>query len=579
MRDSSTSPTERPGESLVGTALRDLGRLQEVAATVARHGFGELLMSTPLGLRLASSGEVPESEAGVARVPTPVRFTRLLADLGPTYIKLGQILSMRRDLLPLDWIEALETLQDDAPVISFEAVRGVVESGLGVALEQAFADFEEKPLATASIAQIHLATTHAGERVVVKVQRPGIEATMRGDLDLLFLVAQVLEASIDEMQLFGVSQVVEEFEKGLLQELDFGIEIANLLEARSNLEPGRRVKVPRPYPDLSCATVLTMEFFEGRPLRELEPRSEMARRAVEEIVHAACKQVFIDGFFHGDPHAGNILVDAEGTLCMLDMGLAGRLSEAQRDEFVTLAIATLAGDSATIARVMLRMGTPTQRVNLSDLRAEIDRIRGKYLAVDSLADLDSAAFAEEFADAAQRFRIKLAPEYSILAKAGSTIEGVVRHLHPEVDLAAISRSYVEHMLADRYAPSTLVSDFLGEASGLASLVRELPPKLDQILHDVESGNVQVRAVTPELDDVPDLLHQLAGRLGLTAFAATMTLAAALLLAVEAESAWRATVGVVCGLAATGAWTVLFWWHVVGRGKPLRLRPWIRIFRR
>jgi ubiquinone biosynthesis protein len=573
--------TSRPGSdgSLLGSARRDLGRLQEVAAIIARHGFGDLLMRTPLGPRLLRGGQVPEREAEVARAPACVRFVRLLAALGPTYIKLGQILSMRRDLLPSDWIEELETLQDNAPEISFDAVRTVVEEGLGVPLAQVFAKFDEKPLAMASIAQIHRATTHGGEHVVVKVQRPGIDDKLRGDLDLLFLAAQVLEASIDEMQLLGISQVVEEFEKGLLEELDFGVEIANMLEARAFLDPVRSVTVPRPYPDLSCATVLTMQFFAGRPLRGLEPHSETARHAVEEIVHAACKQVLVDGFFHGDPHAGNILIDEEGTLCMLDMGLAGRLSEAQRDEFVTLAIATLAGDSATIARIMLRMGTPTQRVDLAALRAEIERIRGKYLAVESLAELDSAAFAEEFAEAAQHFRIKLAPEYSILTKAATTIEGIVRHLHPEVDLGAIVRPYVRQMLAARYSPTALVSDFLGEANAVASMVRDLPPKLDQILHDVETGNVQVRAVTPALDDVPDVLHQLAGRLGLAAFAVSMTLAAAVLLAAEAMVVWRAILGIACALAAAGAWTVLFWWHVVGRGKPLRLRPLIRMFRR
>jgi ubiquinone biosynthesis protein len=363
----------------------------------------------------------------------------------------------------------------------------------------------------------------------------------------------------------GISQVVEEFERGLLQEVDFGIEIANLLEARAHLDPERHVTVPRPYPDLSCRTVLTMQFFEGRPLRELEPGSEMARHAVAEIVHAACKQIFIDGFFHGDPHAGNILVDQDGTLCMIDLGLAGHLSESQRDDFVTLALATLTGDSATIARVLLRMGTPTQRVNLAALRGEIQRIQSTYLSAASLAELDSAAFAEEFADAAQHFRIKLAPEYSILAKAATTIEGIIRHLHPEVDLAAISQPYVQQVLAARFSPAGMVRDFVGEAGGLAALVREVPAKLDQVLHDLETGNLQFRAVTPELDDVPDLLHQLAGRLGLTAFATAMTLCAALVLPESPAPALRILLSVVCGLGAAAAWTILFWWHVVGRG--------------
>ena len=204
MSELAKSGRQRASGSLVGAALRDLGRLKEVAVIVAQHGFGELLMRTPLGLRLFSGDEIPASEAAVARAPAPVRFVRLLAALGPTYIKLGQILSMRRDLLPADWIDELETLQDDAPLVAFEEVRRVVEEGLGAPLEQVFATFDQKSLATASMAQVHRATTYGGEAVVVKVQRPGIDASLRGDLDLLYLAAQLLEASIDEMQLLDL---------------------------------------------------------------------------------------------------------------------------------------------------------------------------------------------------------------------------------------------------------------------------------------------------------------------------------------------------------------------------------------
>lgn len=225
------------------------------------------------------------------------------------------------------------------------------------------------------------------------------------------------------------------------------------------------------------------------------------------------------------------------------------------------------------------MGTPTQRVNLSELRAEIDEIRARYLSATSLAEIDSAAFAEDFAAAAQRFRIKLAPEHSILAKAATTIEGLIRSLHPEVDLVRITRPYAEQIVARRFSPASLVRDFASEASGITSVLRELPDQLGQILHDVETGNVQVRAVTPELDDIPTLLHQLAGRLGLTAFAFAMTVCTALVLP-GPEAHWaRVLLCIGCGVSAAAAWTILFWWHVVGRGKPLRLGPLIRIFRR
>jgi len=565
--------------SFLGTAVRDLARLRSVAVAVARHGFGELVMRTPLGLRLFRGGAPPEGDAELVKVSPAVRFAQLLGALGPTFTKLGQILSMRKDLLPADWIAALETLQDRAPVVPFETIRGVVEAGLGAPLEELYADFEHAPLATASIAQTHVATTLGGERVVVKVQRPGIEATMRSDLDLLYLAAQVLEASVDEMQILGASDVVAEFEKGILRELDFREELANLLQARQLLDPERKLAVPRPHPELSCKTVLTMQLFPGTSLRTLVPGSDTAKRVVEEIVHGACKQVFLDGFFHGDPHAGNLLVDDDGTVCMIDLGLMGRLTESQRDDIVGLIFALITNDTATLARLLLRMGTPMQRVNLAELRAEIERIRGKYLAVASLAEVDSAGFAQELAEAAQRFRIKLASEYSILTKAASTVEGLIRSLHPEIDLIAIARPYVQQTITRRLSPLGLVQDLAGGASGLAAMARALPAQLDQVLHDVESGSFQVRAVTPELDEIPGLLHQLAGRLGLAAFAATLSLCAAIVLPADGGHWLRWTLFTALLLGAAGAWTVLFGWHVVGRGKPLRLAPFLKLFRR
>ena len=574
-----TPQHDAPRTSLLGTAVRDLARLRSLAVAVALHGFGELVMRTPLGRRLFHGGELPGGDAELARGSPAVRFASLLGSLGPTFTKLGQILSMRKDLFPADWIAALETLQDRAPVVPFDEIRGVVEAGLGAPLEELFASFDREPMATASIAQTHVATTLGAARVGVKVQRPGADATMRSDLDLLYLAAQVLEASIDEMQLLGLSDVVAEFEKGLLRELDFREELSNLFRARKLLDPERSLTVPRPYPELSCRTVLTMQLFPGRSLRNLEPGSDAAKRAIEEILHGACKQVFIDGFFHGDPHAGNLLVNDAGTICMIDLGLMGHLTEAQREDLVALIFAIITNDSGAIARILLRMGTPTQRVNLAELRAEIERIRTKYLAVSSVAEVDSSDFAQAFAEAARHFRIKLASEYSILTRAATEVEGLVRSLHPEADLIAIARPYVQQALARRLSPMALIQDLAGEASGLASLVRGLPGQLDQILHDVESGSFQMRVVTPELDTVPGLLHQMAGRLGLAAFAASLSVCAAIVLPPAGAHWLRWLPFAALVLGAAGGWSVLLGWQAVGRGKPLRLAPILRLFRR
>jgi len=570
-----SKPRDTP--SIVGVAVRDLARLRTIALIVARHGFGPLLMKTPLGRRLFD--KPPEGDAALRELSAPVRFAKLLAALGPTYIKLGQILSMRKDLLAPDWIEALETLQDDAPRLPFAAIREQVESSLGGTLEELYASFEQEPLATASIAQTHRARTRDGDEVVVKVQRPGIEATMRSDLDLLYLSAQVLEASIDEMQLFGAVSVIEEFEKGLLRELNFHQELSNLLEFQRNLDPARKVTVPRPYPELSTRTVLTMQFFQGRPIRKLTPKSPEAQAVVNEIVHAALKQVLVDGVFHGDPHAGNLLYGEDGTVCMIDLGMVGRVSQEQRDDIVTLAIATIANDSTTIARVLLKMGTPTQRVNLQELKADIERIRTQHLMVANFGEYDSAGFIEEFGKAAGRYRIKLARDMAILAKAAATLEDIIRTLHPEVDLVGIARPFLDDIVQRRLSPQRILGNLMSEASGIGSMLRTVPGQVDQLLHDFETGNIMVRAVTPKLDEVPRRLHALSGRLTLAAFASATTIATAIAVPEDTASKLRMVTAAVLALAAVISWGALFVWHLFGGGKPLKVKPLLRYFRR
>jgi len=568
-------PDKQP--TLLGSAKRDLGRLHKLAATVVRHGFGELLLKTPMGRRLHARGEVPEGEAVQGSAAT--RFTRMLGSLGPTFIKLGQILSMRQDLFPQEWIAALQTLQDKAPVVSFEEIREVVEEALGLPLVEAFASFEREPLATASIGQTHLATTREGDRVVVKVQRPGIEDVMRGDLNLLYLGAQILEASIDEMRLIGVTDIVAEFEKALLSELDFREELSNLLHMRGLLDGERNVTVPQPYPDLSTKTVLTMQFFEGKPVRKLVPNSEQAKRAVEDIIHVTCKQVFVDGFFHGDPHAGNILCADDGRLCLIDLGMVGKLSEAQREDVVTLMVATFANDSASIARVLLKMGTPTQRVNLNELRSEIDRIRGKYIENSSVVtDIDSSGFVQEFAEAAQRFRIKLASEYSILIKAVATLEGIVRSLHPDANVIAIARPYVQETLSNRFSPGALLREVASEASTLGALAVRFPGQVDQLMHDLETGNLQVQAMTPELNTLPWSLHYATSRLSLAMFASVMAICAAVVFPENLDELFALSISVVLTVVASVAWLTVLGGHFV-RGRPLKLTPLIRFFKR
>jgi ubiquinone biosynthesis protein len=571
--------TDQEPDSLLGVAIRDVARLQKVIGVVVQHGFGEIVARVPLAAHIVG----PALRRSYQTEGTPAeRFSRLLAALGPTYIKLGQVLSMRSDLLPADYVRALSTLQDRAPPIEYADVQRVIAAGLGRPAEEVFAEIDPEPLATASIGQTHLARTHGGRRVVVKVQRPGIGSVMRGDLDLLYLAAKALEASIDEMRLVSPAAIVAEFEKSLLRELNFSAELANLVRMRQLLDPQRPVTVPLPIPELSCRTVLTMEYFEGVPVRDLEPGSARARKAVEETLHAMCKGIFVDGFFHGDPHAGNILIDDEGRLCFLDWGLVGTLSPEQRDDLVTLVLATILDDASTVARVLLKMGTPTQRVDIGELKSEISRIRAQYVMVRSVKELNTRGFIEEFANAAGKYRVRLATEYSVLVKAAATIEGLVRRLDPDIDVIPIIRPYVEQVFRDRWAPDKMIHHVVGGATGVVSLLRTLPTHIDQILHDMETGNVHVRPILPKLDELPDRVHDSATRIAVAIFAASMSVCAAIMVPDGWERVFdwiKIALFFVAFTAAIAGWTVTWWWHWLGRGIRLRLTPVFRFFRR
>jgi len=577
----SQSATDAKTTPFLGVAVRDVARLREVAGVVVRHGFGEFVLRMPFAASLL--GRELVSRKDTFQGTAPERFAHLLGELGPTYIKLGQVLSMRSDLLPREYIEALSHLQDGAPEIPFDDVKAVIEKGLGRPVEEVFAELEPEALATASIGQTHRGKTKEGKIVAVKVQRPGIDTVMRGDLDLLWLAAKGLEASIDELKLVMPSAIVAEFEKGLLRELNFTAELANLVTMDRLIgNVGDKVVVPRPIPELSCRTVLTMEFFEGKPVRTLEPGSEAARKAIETIVKTMCQGVFVDGFFHGDPHAGNILVGEDGTLCFLDLGLVGSLSPEQRDDLVTLVLGTIMNDASTVCRVLLKIGTATERVDIGELKADITRVRAQYVMVSALKDVDTERFIEEFIAATRKYKVRLATEYSVLAKAAGTIEGMVRALYPDLDFIPLIRPYVERVFADRFEPTKMVTEALGGATGMMSLARTLPTHFDQILHDLETGNLQVRPRMPELERLPDLLHDSATRIGVAVFAASMSIASAMVVpdGYEHPMEWvKIALFFLFAISATAGWAVVWFWHWLGRGVNLPIGALLSFFRR
>ena len=574
----------------VKTAVQDIKRLRQIATVLTKHGFSAVVAGTGLARFASDDGDdLVEFEGEVSlfgedRSEAAVRFRNVLEDLGPTFVKLGQILSTRPDIMPPEFMDELKSLQDRVPAMPFEEIEQQIESKLGRSLKELYAEFHEKPLAAASIGQVHRAVTHEGDHVVVKVQRPGILQKIRADLDLLYYLGRVLEATIQEFELYTPTAIVREFEKAILSELDFTEEAANIKEFAQNFADVAEVQTPAVYDELSNEFILTLEFIDAIKMSDVEGGSEQALAVLGHLLDAMCKMVMYDGFFHGDPHPGNILVREDNTLVFIDFGLVGRLSNAQQDDLIFLIISVLTGDVEGISRSLLRMGRPVGRVNLRAFKQDIVRIRDEFM-LSSLKDIDVTQFVQECTKAAQQHRIRLNPNYAILTKAAATIEGIMRALDPQMDIMAVGMPYARQLARDRFSARKVVQGVVQGAIGLSGFLTQVPQQLDQVLMDLEQGNLEIQLRHPVLDDIGKLMNTLATRVFLGIIAAGLSISAALLLqdmqVVVMEVSLTHIIGVVCALQAFAFFWWALGWHVVGGGgsTKLRLGPLMRFFRR
>ena len=572
----------------VKSAMQDARRLREIAAVLTKHGFSTLVKSVGLGQEIPEDAlttfEDGGSIIGDDRSGAAIRFRNVLEDLGPTFIKLGQILSTRPDIMPTDFMEELKHLQDRVPPVPFSDVREQVEAELGDTIENLFVSFNEKPLAAASIGQVHRATLEDGSSVVVKVQRPGIKATIRADLDILYYIAKLLEATIQEFELYTPTAIVREFEKAILSELDFNDEAQNIDEFYQNFEELTYATAPKVYHELTRERVMTLEFVDAVKLSTIEGGSERAMRVLKHLLDSMVKMVMYDGFFHGDPHPGNILVREDDTLVFIDFGLVGRLSSGQQDDLVMLIVSVISGDVEGISRVLLKMGKPVGRVSLRAFKADITRIRDEFL-LSNLRDINVSQFVQECTDAAQKHRIRLNPNYAVLTKAAATIEGIMRALDPEMDVMAVGVPYARELARSRFTARKMMQGVVTGAMGLSGFVTQVPQQIDQVLMDLEGGNFELSVRNPSIDDLGAHLNTLGTRLFLGIVAAGLGICAAILLnphdiMIMNKVSLMMILGILCALFGL----LFFWWalswHVVGGGpSKLRLSPIMRLFRR
>lgn len=551
-------------------AGKNLARLREISAIVARYGFGQAFDRARLFEALRFR---PREADAPARPATAERFRAMLAELGPTFVKFGQVLSSRADLLPPEWVRQLSTLQDNVPPLDIADARRVIEAGLGKPVAELYSAIEETPLASASIGQVHAATLLDGTEVVVKVQRPDITARIEADLDLLYYLAQFLERVVEETGIYTPTGIVEEFERSLKAELDFEIEAANLRLFRKNHEARPNMVIPRVYDELSSRTVLTMERLRGEKITSLDPARHDRKLIAQHLVDGIFEQLFVDGVFHADPHPGNLFVLEGNRVGVVDFGQVGRVSKQMQETIIVLCLAVALKDPDTVARLLYKVGVPDNRVNLQQFRADISEILDRYLGIE-LQKVQSTRLVNDLLELALRYRIKVPKDYALLTKAAITIEGVVRAIAPEMDVLSVALPYAQRLLLDRVTPKNAQGGALRALLAAQGFVSEVPLQLSQILMDLEGGKFTVNMKS---EDLPRLTAAVRW-LGLVVFAGLMAngLIAGAFAVIAAGSDWNvrgvpvlAIIGLMAAPLLFG--TALLWTLLGGRVHKISLR--------
>jgi ubiquinone biosynthesis protein len=477
--------------------LQDLNRLRQIATVAARYGFADLLDRAGV-FRLLGRRDPVEPAPDARAASAARRFRRLLEELGPTFVKLGQILSTRPDLLPAAFIAELRLLQDSVTPIPLEAIRAQLTAGLGRPPEEAFASIEPEPLAAASIAQVHRARTRDGQEVAVKVQRPRIASQIRSDLQVLHALARLLEAVVEETGIYSPVGIVEEFDRAIHEELDFLHEAENIRAFEKTHADRPAIRIPAVYDALSSSTVLTMEFLDGVRLLEAELDAERRTALAHTVVDVSFRQLFVDGLFHGDPHPGNFLLLEGDVIALLDFGLAGRLTRQMRETLVLLCVAVALKDSDSVARLLYRMGAPEGQTSLSAFRSDIDALLGRHLP-RTLGEVDARNLLVDLLDLAVKYRVRVPREYALLSRAAVAVEGILRQLQPDLDILSVALPYAKELLAGRYELGQLQGGLMRALLRFQGLATDLPVQLSQILLDLETGRFRVHVRSPELE--------------------------------------------------------------------------------
>jgi len=511
---------------------RQIHRYRTLTNVAIKYGFGYLVDRFNLHPVRSVKDRISGTHKAHPELSDPERLRLMLEELGPTYIKFGQILSTRYDILPKEYIKELEKLQDTVPPFSHDEACRIVAEEFGKPIDEIFETFSCEPFASASLGQVHLATLPGGERVIVKVQRPGIREVIDSDLRILRDLAHFADQHIKEARALNPVGVISEFERILRAELDYTLEAQNAGVLRGNFSDDPTVKIPLVYWDYTRWQVLTMEFIDGIKASDLEAieQAGMDRTTISRnFATAFLKQIFLHGTFHGDPHPGNVLVMEGNVVAFIDFGIIGHLDQVIRADLVDFFIALSENDADSVIEVLAHIGIINyNEIDLPQFRFEISNMITKYYGM-SLRYVNTGVMMREMISMILRYHGNVPPNLLLLSKALMIEEEVCSRLDPDYNLQDLAKPFIRKLVMERMHPKRIVREWLRMIPGFGRLVRGLPHRIDQILLRAEKGTLRLEFEHRGLDHIVSELDIMSNRIASSMIISALIIASALVI--------------------------------------------------
>ncbi len=497
------------------STARDLGRLHEVASVLARYGFGDMVRRLGMAHVLERAGKVVPLERlnELVALPPPERVRRALEEMGPSFVKLGQVLATRVDLFTPEWIAEFEKLQNRVPALPFEQVREQLEADLGAPPEQVFAAFDPEPLAAASIAQVYRARLQDGSEVVVKVRRPNIKPLVEADIRLLHRLAEIIEAESPDLARYQPRALARQLQSSLALEMDLAAECRHAERIAASFADEPALVVPTVYWQWTGERVNVQQFIDGIPLSDLDAleaaggdRARIARLGAQ----IELKMMFIDGFFHADPHPGNVFWLPGDRLALIDFGMVGRLSETRRQQMVDLFDGLVQRDAGPVTEVLLDWSVD-DRVNAGALTQQVEEFIDHYHGVP-LKELHLGRMMGEITALLREHRVAMPPDLALMVKVLVTLEGMGSRLDPEFDMATEAEPFLQRVMLARYSPRALARRGRRMVGDSLGLLAALPSELKQLLRMARRGRMNVNLDIVRLEKFGQRVEHSANRL-------------------------------------------------------------------